>query len=167
LQTSNLLYDFSIVNILQSKDSEERTLYGVQVQISVIYFIKILLLYIQFTHILEQTYLSGNIQQYSIPAHLSQQQQQKKITEIQEELRLKLEYYVIFTPVSTCILFRTYQKHFSCNIPTIAAATVTHLSYLSGDKELSFNIKIYFPVYDAKLRLLCIKYETQRMGEAT
>jgi len=48
-----LLHDFSIVNILLSKDSEELTLHGVQVQISAIYFMKILVFYIQFTHILE------------------------------------------------------------------------------------------------------------------
>jgi len=48
-----LLYDFSIVNILLSKDSEELTVHGVQVQISVIHFMKILVLYIQFTNILE------------------------------------------------------------------------------------------------------------------
>jgi hypothetical protein len=106
---------------------------------------KILLLYIQFTHILEQTHFSRNTQQYSIPAHLSHQQK-TKITDIQEQLRLKLEYYVIFTPVSTCNPFQIYQKHFSCNIPTVAAATVTHPSYLSGDKGLSFSIKIYFPL---------------------
>ena len=72
-----LLQDFSIVSILLSKDSEEMTLHGVQVQISVIHFMKILVLYIQCTHILEQTYSSGNVQQYSIPAHLSQKQKTK------------------------------------------------------------------------------------------
>jgi len=66
-----LFYDFSIVNILLSKDSEELTLHGVQIQISVRYFTKILVLYIQFTHTLEETYFSGNVQQYSIPANLS------------------------------------------------------------------------------------------------
>lgn len=72
-----LLYDFSIVNILLSKDSEELTLHGVQIQISVIHFTKIPVLYIQFTHILEETYFSGNLQQYSVSANLLQKQKTK------------------------------------------------------------------------------------------
>lgn len=72
-----LLYGFSIVNILLSEDSKELTLHGVQIQISVIHFMKILVLYIQFTHILEETYFSGNYSNIPIPANLSQKQNKK------------------------------------------------------------------------------------------